>query len=124
MSQTSTLTYAVGNGGPKLSGSVVDTATSLTSFDQTFAAASSNVNASLAFVRANVNQLILLADQPCTVKTNSSGSPADTIALIANAPFVWSRSNGYFAIPFSADVTTIYVTCTPTCRLRIQILTN
>lgn len=124
MSLSSTLRDAIAPGGPTLTGQVVDTAATLITVDLTFAAGSTNVAAALAFVRSTTQQFYFLTDQPLTMKTNSSGSPADTFNLVAGAPFRWSRSEGYFAMPFSADVTSIFVTCAQTTRLRVYVLTN
>lgn len=44
-----------------------------------------------------------------TVKTNSSGSPADTIALAANIPYVWTNDD-YTTFKLGTDVTALYVT--------------
>jgi hypothetical protein len=46
-----------------------------------------------------------------TVKTNSSGSPQDTIALVSGQCLVWTlQTDGIGKIPFSANVTEFFVT--------------
>ncbi len=41
------------------------------------------------------------------VTTPTAGvAPDETINLVAGSPLLWSRSQSYFAVPFSADVTT------------------
>lgn len=63
---------------------------------------------------ADVSQLKLVyisATKDLTIKTNSSGSPAKTIALTANEPLMWKASDGAANNPFgSTDVTKLYVT--------------
>jgi hypothetical protein len=45
----------------------------------------------------------------CTVKTNSSGSPDNTITLAAGVPVAWDTNSPY-ANPFTANVTKFYIT--------------
>lgn len=78
-------------------------------FNDAIAASQTNKEIDIAFVRANLKSFVFWADQDLTLKTNSSGSPADTIAYKKNTRFVWSNDE-YSAIPFSADVTKFYVT--------------
>jgi hypothetical protein len=63
-------------------------------------------------VRADLKSLSISCDQAFTVKTNSSGSPTDTITLLAGQNLIWTyATDGLAKCPFSADVTTgIYVT--------------
>ncbi|SIO60141.1 hypothetical protein SAMN05444166_6282 [Singulisphaera sp. GP187] len=51
-------------------------------------------------------------------------APSNTVNLIAGNPLVWGRSPGYFANPFTADVSSISVSCTTSCRLQGKILTS
>lgn len=44
-----------------------------------------------------------------TLKTNSSGSPVDTITLVANQPYVWYYG-AYDTFKLGTDVTTLYFT--------------
>ncbi len=51
-------------------------------------------------------------DQNIRVCTNDthSGSPAETINLVAGVPLLWSASDPLAPNPFSTNVSTIYVT--------------
>lgn len=63
-------------------------------------------------VALNMKSLSISCDVACTVKTNSSGSPDDTITLIAGQNLIWSHAtDGDAKNPIQHDVTTgIYVT--------------
>jgi hypothetical protein len=63
-------------------------------------------------IRADLKSLSISCDQALTIKTNSSGSPTDTITLSAGQNIIWSyQTDGLSHCPFSADITTgIYVT--------------
>lgn len=78
----------------------------------------------LAFT-ADVSQMkscVLMADVDMTVKTNSSGSPAKTIALVGGQAVIWSSTNGQ-TNPFgTTDVTALYVTNTEAGTLTIRTL--
>jgi hypothetical protein len=58
------------------------------------------------------------------VTTTTPGKPSDVITLVAGIPLVWGRSAGYYACPFTTDVTTAYVSCTASARLQGKILTS
>lgn len=78
---------------------------------------------SVAWTSAGVQSIVIIADADCTLETNSGGSPADTIALIANRPFIWRRGDGYYAYPFAGNVTSLYLTTSAAVRVRGKILT-
>lgn len=60
-----------------------------------------------------------------TVKTNSSGTPDDTIALTKDQPIVWTADDSpEFPIPLSADITAIYATNTGSGTLHIRALSD
>jgi len=63
----------------------------------------------LAIDYSQLKAIILLATVDMTIETNDGSSPDDTIALRANEPYVW-HDNAYWANPFTADVTALYVT--------------
>lgn len=49
------------------------------------------------------------SDQAVTLKTNSSGSPDDTIALTASTPYIWTNSM-YDTFQLGTDVVSFYIT--------------
>jgi hypothetical protein len=110
--------------GTRVQGSSAETGTTQVVVNTQLPAASTNVSVACAFTVANVQGIILLANQNCTIKTNSSGSPANTINLIAGIPLIWLKSAGYFSNPFTVDVTSWFVTCTPATTLQAAILTT
>lgn len=97
------------------------TGTTISQFDFSVPGSTTNGQYPCAFVRSGLLVVWMLASANCTVKTNSSGSPANTFSLIAGVPFLWDAQSAYFSDPYSADVTTIYVT-TSTNAARLQIL--
>lgn len=62
-----------------------------------------------AFAHSSLQAFIAYCDQAVTLDFNSTGSPAPQIVLAAGVPYIWYSGCG-FANPFSADVTTLYVT--------------
>ena len=52
------------------------------------------------------------ADNDCTVKTNSTSAPTDTIALKAKSPLIWATGYPAGMQFLSADVTKFYITTT------------
>ncbi len=94
-----------------------------TNFVGTFNAGASNSEIDIAATLANLKALYLYADQDMTVKTNSAGSPADTIALKAKKQIVWN-TDSFSAKPYTTNVTKLYVSCTATTVLRVGFLAD
>lgn len=69
------------------------------------------VNQLVPFVldRSKVQGIFIDPDSNVTVKTNSSGSPTDTLTLLASDPVAWTINDGLAKCPFTADVTALYV---------------
>ncbi len=72
--------------------------------------------------RANLQSLCLFTDQAITIKTNSSGSPTDTISMNANQEIAWGLAvDSLSRCPFSADVTKLYITNAGANNANVQI---
>jgi hypothetical protein len=112
------------NGGNAYQAAPLEVGAADINVNQTFAAGTSDQLLSLAFTAANVQGVWLLATQNMTIKTNSSGSPAQTISLVAGIPLYWEASAGYFTNPFTSDVTAFYVSCTSAATLKGHIVTS
>lgn len=75
------------------------------------AASTTNQLIAWAATIANLKSLSLSCDIACTVKTNSSGSPQDTINLLAGQNLIWTfATDGDSHLPFSGNITALYVT--------------
>lgn len=125
MSITYTYTRQVNDGVNVLAYQDAVAAGESLNIDQTFTTGTTNQQlTSFAFVKTKLQAVFIVSDQNITIKTNSSGSPQETISLVANQPYFWT-TNGYFANPFGGDVTTAYVTnssgSTATLKVRGQI---
>jgi hypothetical protein len=64
---------------------------------------------SLAFLVAKLVLFLVYSDQDITIKTNSSGSPQETLTIKAGKPFLWYKNSGV-TIPFAGNVTAAYFT--------------
>ena len=64
----------------------------------------------------------------CTIKTNSSGSPDDTLTILADKPLVWNTqilATLGTACPLTVDITTgLFITTTAIGDLKIYYLAN
>jgi hypothetical protein len=63
----------------------------------------------------------------CVIKTNSSGSPADTITLLADKALLWDTqvlATIGTACPLTVDVTGLFLTTTAIGDLTVYCLTN
>jgi hypothetical protein len=98
------------NGSVTLSSSVVLTGQEEINVGIAIAPSSTNQQiANFAFTLAKLQGVYILSDQNLTLKTNSTGSPQDTITITANEPFEWNNTSG-IAAPFAGSVTALYVT--------------
>lgn len=86
--------------------------------DDTIAAATTNQLFTIAIDVSQVKMLVMLSDVAMTIKTNSSGAPANTVNLLAGVPYEYGEG-GYSTLVLTTDVTAIYVTSTLEGRLRI-----
>lgn len=76
--------------------------------------------------RSSLKSLLIKSDVACTLYTNDldSGSPDDTIPLLAGQAIVWTLAqDGLSKCPFSVDITQIYVNVpSGTAALKIRAL--
>jgi hypothetical protein len=77
---------------------------------KTVPASSTNAEFDVAVTIANVKAIALWADKDCTVKTNSTSVPDETLALKANSPMVWSSTDPVAGKFITHDITKLYVT--------------
>lgn len=67
-----------------------------------------------------VKAFVVTSDKAVTLKTNSSGSPDNTLALVANKPYEWN-TDSYDTFKLTTDVTSIYVVVAGGSAARIQL---
>ena len=77
---------------------------------------------------STIVSLAIMATTATTIKTNSSGTPDDTITLVANKPVVWNTdmlATLGVACPLTVDITTgLFITNAAEADLTIYILFN
>lgn len=88
-----------------------------------------NVNLLWKCTRSKLKSLCIQVSTAATIYTNdaSTGSPQDTIALLAGQTFIWTLAidqltAGPIDCPFSNDVTSLYVTNAASCQLEIRAI--
>ncbi len=55
-----------------------------------------------------VTGIIIKSTVAATIKTNSAGSPADTLVLVANQPYFW-HTGSYDTFKFGTDITSLHL---------------
>jgi hypothetical protein len=82
--------------------------------DTALSPGATNVQVVYTLVRSQIKSLCLSCTGDCTIKTNSSGSPADTITLVAGVPLFFPTNAAATAVGaiHSADVTSLYLSST------------
>jgi hypothetical protein len=120
---TTTLSTSVGSlqGFSGNDGETGNTATVTTQL--AFPANTNSGNFALNFNANSVQAIFMLATQNCTINTNNSTSPTNTLNLVAGIPMFWGRSAGYFANPFNANTNAGFLTCNAATILNVGVLT-
>jgi hypothetical protein len=120
---TARITKSAIIGGLTIGGTVATvSADTIIAFQKTFPIGT-NVEADInLIVVANAVLLSIESSADATVKTNSTGSPTDTLNLKAGQPLIWQTNDPAGAKFLSGDVTKIYVTNTAVTTLKIGVL--
>lgn len=71
-------------------------------------AGSSTTQINVAIDVSAVKQIVIHSTVAATLKTNSSGSPANTIVLKADVEYVWN-TDSYDSFLLTTDVTTVFL---------------
>lgn len=74
---------------------------------------------------SQLKYLYILTSNDCTIETNSSSSPVDTITSKAGVPYLWTHGSG-IPNPLGTDVTKIFVTngAASVCTVKVRIGTD
>lgn len=118
------VTYTT-NAGTTKSTTATYTGDSEVNADVAIASSQTNYEIDLAWKYATIKSCVLYCDTALTVKTNSSGSPTDTISLAAGVQKIYTNDGkaGTGTNLFTADVTKLYVTNSSTAsNLTIRVL--
>lgn len=101
------------------------TADAAQEIDTTIPANSTNYPLAVGTIeRLKTKSFVLWFSTDCTLKTNSTGSPAETWTMKAGDAFAWNANNPT-ANPFSADLTEIYITNgTTATQAKLYFLTS
>lgn len=96
--------------GTTTSASYTKTGSTDLAWDGTIAVSTTNDEVDLVFTNASIVSLCIFSDAAVTIKTNSTGSPDNTITMTANKQIIWN-ANEAGTNPFvAADVTKLYFT--------------
>jgi hypothetical protein len=71
-------------------------------------AGSSTTQITVAIDVSAVTGFIVCSTVAATLKTNSAGSPADTLILVANVPYFWHTA-AYDTFKFGTDITSLHM---------------
>ncbi len=75
--------------------------------------------------RSILLSLCLYCDVAVTIKTNSSGSPTDTITLVAGQAHVWVLATDTLAnCPITANITALYITNAALASFKLRSLST
>jgi hypothetical protein len=90
-------------------------------------ATGTNTAMAIAIDVSQVKAFFLCSDVDMTVKTNSSGSPDNTITLRAGQPYQWYKpasGSPYDSFKLTTDVTILYLTCAADAVFELEYLSD
>jgi hypothetical protein len=77
--------------------------------DEIVAAGATNKEYDIGITVAKIKDMVIMSSVPCTVKTNSTSAPDNTLTLAANKQLIWTVD--HIETKFlTVDVTKFYVT--------------
>lgn len=127
MSVARTVAVSLNSGSTQLaSTSFTNTQESELNWNFTLTASSTNYDLPGAVLTiANIKNIYMCFDTAVTLKTNSTGSPQETLVFAANVPLLWD-SQGPLAIGtiFAGNITKFYLTnsaADTACRIYILL---
>lgn len=92
--------------------------------DIVLAGNATNVLVAMVIDVSQLQEIYILSDYDCVLKTNSSGSPDQTLNIAGGKPFMWVTGSG-ITNPLTTDVTSVYLTNSSansnTVRIRSSI---
>jgi hypothetical protein len=91
-----------------------------------FAPATVNAETDIAITRASIKSLVIQATGgDLTIKTNSSGAPADTLVMTAGQVLLWSSVASIGTNPFAtADITKFFFSSTAGCTFTLRAIVH
>lgn len=91
------------------------------SISQAIAAGTTNQEILAAIDVSQLKMLVIQSDVNVTIKTNSSGAPADTLNIVGGIPYVWGDGD-YNALLLTTDVSKLFVTVPGSAPANLQVL--
>lgn len=85
------------------------TGTVVQRIEKTINDAQTDVDIDIAMDVSQIQAIYIVADVAMTLETNDGTTPAETISLVANVPYVW-HTNDYFTNLLATDITSLFVT--------------
>lgn len=110
MALTSTISFTAAGGGTTISGVTASASgNNITQIADTIAASTTHQSFAIGIDVSTIQSLFIYTDGALTVKTNSTGSPDQTLTFAANQPLVWAYGMPV-TCPLTTDVTMLYFT--------------
>jgi hypothetical protein len=116
--QSTKVNRSVTIGGVSIGGTVQTVTTDLVTAFQKTIPTGTNTEVDITVDISTCKVMAIEADNDCTVKTNSTSAPDDTLALKARQPLIWADGDPSGLQFLTADVTKFYVTTTTATLLK------
>lgn len=120
MSFTHTHTSLVETGGRQVKASKTYTGGGNPSVSESIADSETDLLVVYAVDVSAIQSIIINSTQDITIKTNSSGAPDETLAIVANASYVWTIDS-LFTNELATDITALYVTNSSGAAAQLDI---
>lgn len=119
ITHTRTTSYSV-NGSPVIAATSPQTGDEEVDLDVAVPASVTNQEYDIGWTETALKSVLLYSDSAVTIKTNSSGTPQDTIALAAGQAIAWQFGDPGTA-PFAGTVTKLFITNGNTSLANVKV---
>lgn len=58
---------------------------------------------------SEISAILIHSTQAVTLKTNDSGTPDETVSIVADVPYIW-HTDSYFSNVLETDITSLFIT--------------
>lgn len=117
---THTITRQLTDGGNQVSAIETVEAEGRKSVDVNVPDSSTDLQVEVVIDVSTVKSIYIKSDQDVTIETNDGTTPADTLAIKANAPYVWTE-NSVDSLALGTDVTDLFITNASGSAARVQL---
>ncbi len=120
MSFSQTLAQSIRAGGRDVAQNNTYEADAESSVDVSIPDSETDMLVNFALDVSQIEVIYIKSDRDLTLETNSGAAPDDTLNLVADVPYIWTKDS-YFTNKLTVDITALYATNASAAAAQLQI---